>query len=113
MKSDFKKIMRIADEMLSYCHAKGAHEMHFDISEKDDKAVLTIISSPVNITDEDMALLQKKLHAPRAREIEHDYWSLSGKADDSSELVLVGMMTDEATIQYEDHVLTISLSRMH
>lgn len=103
----------MSDEMLSYCHARGAHEMHFDIAERDDMAVLTVNASPVNITDSDMALLQRKLNAPRAREIEHDYWSLGGKTDNTSELVLVGMMTDEATIKYENHSLTVILTRQH
>jgi HSP20 family molecular chaperone IbpA len=113
MKSDFNKIMKISSELLSYCHMRGAHDFHLDISEKDGVTELAIDSFPADLTDEDLALLEKKLHAPRSREIEHDYWSLSGKSDKTSELVLVGMMTDEAAIEYKDGVLSIKLKRLH
>jgi hypothetical protein len=105
--------MRISDELLSYCHIRGAHEFHLDITEKNGMTVLSASAFPANVSDEELALLRKKLNAPRTREIEHDYWNLGGESDNTSELVLVGMMTDEATIQYKDRVLSIGLARMH
>ncbi|MDR0491180.1 MAG: hypothetical protein LBH28_08065 [Oscillospiraceae bacterium] len=112
MKNDFVKIMKISSELLSYCHMRGAHNFNLDVVEKEGVTELTISSFPADLSDEELALLEKKLHAPRAREIEHDYWSLSGKSDKTSELVLVGMMTDEAAVIYRNGILSIKLVRL-
>ena len=113
MKSDFNKIMKISSELLSYCHLRGAHDFYLEITEKEGATVLAISSFPASLTDEEFSLLEKKLNAPRAREIEHDFWGLSGTSDKTSEIALIGMMTDEVTIKYKDQVLEIGLTRLH
>ena len=112
MKNEFKKIMKMSSELLSYCHLRGASEFHLDISQIEGAAVIDIKAFPANVTDEEMALLQKKINAPRTREIEHEFWSLSGKSANTSELMLVGMMTDEASVEYKDQTLSIELKRL-
>jgi len=111
MKVEFEKVMHIAGELLSYSHLKGATEFHLDLSAKNGESEFSVKAAPVRISDEDMAALQKKIHAPRQREIEQNYWGLSGEYESFTELTLVGMMTDEADVECKDEVLHITLKR--
>ena len=112
MKAEFEKKMLMSSELLSYCHLRGATEYHLDLKVENEATILSIKAWPAKFTDEEMELLQKKLNAPRQREIEQDFWGLSGESEISSELTLVGMMCDEADIKYEDDVLYIYLKRL-
>jgi len=49
---------------------------------------------------------------PRRQDIEEYYWALNGDNDSSSELSLVGMMTDSVDVNYTNGVLKISLTRL-
>jgi hypothetical protein len=111
MKVEFEKKMKIASDLLSYCHLRGATEFHMDMTDKDGACIFKIKASPAQLSDEDMEGLNKKLHAPRHKEIEHDYWGLMGESENFSELTLVGMMCDEAEAEYADGVLTVTVKR--
>ena len=111
MKAEFEKKMRIASELLSYCHLKGAVEFHVDMIDKNGSCIFKITASPVNITGESLEKLNARLNAPRNAEMEHDYWGLTGESESFSELMLVGMMSDEAEVGYDNHVLTITIKR--
>ena len=111
MKAEFEKKMRIVSDMLSYCHTIGATEFHIDVTEENDTSVFVIKASPANISDEEMEHLKKKLGAPRHREVEQNYWGLMGESANFSEPTLVGVMSDEASAELENHVLTVTLKR--
>ena len=111
MKHEFEKKMHIASDMLSYCHAKGATEFHIDMTDKHGSCVLKITASPVNLTEESLEKLNTRLSAPRNPEIEQDYWALMGESESFSELMLVGMMSDEARAEYNNHELVIKIKR--
>jgi len=111
MKTRFEKIMRIASELLSYCHSHGAKEFHLDILEHDDAVSLAMRARPDDLTPDRLEYLKTVLNAPRQREIEQDYWELIGESQDCCELTLLGMLCDTATIQYEDSLLSIELTR--
>ena len=112
MKVEFEKHMHIAGELLSYCHSKGATEYHLDVKGLSDGTAFTISASPAVISDSDMELLNKKLSVPRQKEMEQNYWELSGESETSSELLLVGMMVDEVEVSYDGIALTIRLKRL-
>ena len=112
MKIEFEKNMMIASELLSYCHLRGAEEYHLDVKQTDRETVFTIKASPARIPEEDMEPLRKKLGAPRQREIEQDFWELSGESESYSELTLVGMMSDDVDIEYDGQTLSITIQRL-
>ena len=56
--------------------------------------------------------LTSQLNMPRRQDIEEYYWALNGDNDSSSELSLVGMMTDSVDVNYTNDVLKISLTRL-
>jgi len=111
MKLEFEKKMRIASDLLSYCHTKGATEFHVDMTDKNGSCVFKITASPVNLSDESLEKLRTRLDAPRSVEIEHDYWGLMGESESFTELMLVGMMSDEVEVEYESDILTITIWR--
>ena len=111
MKTDFEKNMHIASDLLAYCHLKGATEYHFDMTAKDGASVFLIKAGPADIPAKEMERLREMLNMPRQREIEQDYWALMGESEDYCELTLVGMMCDEASVDYRDRELIIAVKR--
>ncbi|MDR2533045.1 MAG: hypothetical protein LBC82_09425 [Oscillospiraceae bacterium] len=111
MKLEFEKNMKMASDLLSYCHLQGAAEYHLDIKSTGDSTVFTVKSSPVNISEEGMEKLQKYLSAPRQREMEQDFWELMGNSEEYCEMTLIGMMSDEAEAVLSGDVLTIMVER--
>ena len=112
MKIEFDKTMMIASELLSYCHIMEAAEYHLDIKIANGETTFEIKASPARMSADDLELLRNKLNAPRQREIEQDYWLLSGETGASSELILIGRMTDKAIVEYADEMLSIKLTRV-
>jgi len=110
-KINFEKTMKIASELLSYCHHFGATEFHLDVVEKDKCVTLVIRASPDVIPDEDMDRLKVALSAPRHRDIEQDYWELIGDSEDCFELTLLGMLCDESSVEYDGQSIAITLKR--
>ena len=111
MKVEFEKNMMIASELLSYCHLQGADEFHLDVKVKDGATSFAIKAFPVHLSDEELEETRKKLNAPRQREMEQDFWGLSGESESTSELVLVGMMSDETGVECKENTLSITLTR--
>jgi hypothetical protein len=89
----------------------GATEYHIDIMMKDAAAEFTVKAYPADLSEEEMEQLQKKLNAPRHKEIEQDYWALMGESEDFSEMTLVGMMSDKASAKCSDQILTLRIER--
>jgi len=112
MTTRFEKIMRLADELLSYCHLHGAKELHLDIAEEDKSVTLVVRAPWKDLPNEDLEWLRQCLNAPRQREIEQDFWELIGETENSCEITLCGMLCDHATVDYDRAFLTITLTRM-
>jgi hypothetical protein len=111
MKLEFEKKMKMASDLLSYCHLHGATEYHLDIKLKDDSAMFMIKANPIQLSDESMAKLHKNLSAPRRKEMEQEFWELMGNSEEYCETTLIGMMSDEAKARLEDGELTITVLR--
>jgi len=111
MKIKFEKTMKIASELLSYCHHFGATEYHLDILQEETSVSIAIRARPENITPDELTRVREALSAPRQRNVEQDYWELIGDSDICSEIPLLGMLCDEAKIEYLDKELFITLVR--
>lgn len=112
MKVEFEKKMLISSELLSYCHLKGADEFHLDVKVTGEGTLFAMKASPARLSGEELAFLRKELNAPRQREMEQDFWGLGGESENASELALIGMMTDEASVEYGGGVLSVTLTRL-
>jgi len=111
MRTRFDKITGIASGLLSYCHHYGASEFHLDIMEESDYMTLVISASPETISEKELEHLRNCLGAVRQRDIEQDYWELIGESESSTELTLIGMLCDDATVEYDGSLLSITLIR--
>jgi hypothetical protein len=113
MKTEFEKTMLISSELLSYCHLMGADQFHLDVKIEEGETLFEIKASPAELSKDELEALIKDIGAPRRIEIEQDYWGLSGESESSSELMLVGMMSDETSVEYRDGELLITIHRRH
>jgi len=111
MKNNLEIALKISSDLMTYCHHHGATDYETKISEGDESILYVISAYPVNISEEQLADLTKRLRAPRQRDVEHEYWELIGESEDYSELMLVGMSCDEAHIDYDNCNLTFTLLR--
>jgi hypothetical protein len=111
VKLEFEKKMKMASDLLSYCHLQGATEYHLDIKLNSNSATFVAKASPVKISDEAMEELRKYLSAPRQKEIEQDYWELVGESEEKCEMTLIGMMCDEAEVELTGDELLITVIR--
>ncbi|MCL2099543.1 MAG: hypothetical protein FWH24_03795 [Oscillospiraceae bacterium] len=113
MKIEFSKKLRIASELLAYCHSKGAIEFNADIKDESSEFIIKVKAHPVHLSAEALEKLRARLDAPRRRDIEQNYWGLMGESESFNELMLVGMMSDETEVFYEEDVLTITIRRFN
>ncbi len=115
MKHINQRNIKIVTELMGYCYNHGSDNVHIDISkEHNSKKIIIFIRAQIpTLCKEDLETLEKLLHAPRCHEMEEYYWNLTGDNDIDSELTLVGMMIDEAHINFvDDEYLEILLTRI-
>jgi len=111
MRNNLEIALKISSDLMTYCHHHGAVNYITQITEGEEAIKYLINAYPVEISQEQLEGLRKRLNAPRQRDVEHEYWELIGESEDFSELMLVGMSCDEATIDYEFKNLTFTLLR--
>jgi len=112
MKFKFEKNMRIVSDLIAYCHRMGSSDYHIDMKLRKNVSVFMVSAPTPKLTDEDLADLEEVLNAPRQHEVEQNYWGLGGESETNPELTLLGMMIDDARIDFNDGVLTIVARRI-
>lgn len=96
------RLIKMIDEMLCFFYSLKATNIKMDMDIKEEYAILKF-DATINDEIEQKRLdkINKLLSSPRQHEMEEYYWSLSGNdMTPSTELALVGMMTDEYEIHY-------------
>jgi len=112
MKYRFQKSVHILNDLITYLHQIGSADFHIDMRLRKNVSVC-MISAPVpNMSEDEVKRLKDTLNTPRQREVEQNFWGLSGEADTDPELSLVGMMVDEAMVDYTNGLLTIVVKRL-
>ena len=112
MKYKFGKDMHIMVDVLTYCHKLGAEDFNIDVKTSGGVFELSLRCHIENMPDGELEDLRTELGRNRQKEIEQDYWGLSGEVEADCELTLVGMMVDEAKVSYEDGVFAIDIRRL-
>jgi hypothetical protein len=98
---------------MGYCYKHGSDNVHIDIKKVKEKIIIFIRAQTSTITKKNLEHLEESLNAPRCHEMEEYYWNLTGDDDQYTEATLVGMMIDEANINYIDgEYLEILLTRI-
>ncbi len=112
MKHLRQRNIKILSELTSYLVRIGCSDLHIDFNTKGDITYISFTSVNPDISEQVLNDLTSQLNMPRRQDIEEYYWALNGDNDSSSELSLVGMMTDSVDVNYTNDVLKISLTRL-
>lgn len=96
-----KKAAKIIEELTMFFLSVGATEIHSGLKREEKRAVLTFDSNYHPDYEENLNSLEKYLNEPKNEELEDIYWELAGSGDpgESSQLLLIGLMTDEVVIE--------------
>ena len=111
MKHEIKKISKILDELVTFCFKHGTNNMNISVENGETFFKIKIHTDNIDCDNKRVKLLKDLLNMPRQTEIEEYYWELAGENDHDTELSLVGMMVDEAEVEFQDTALTITLYR--
>lgn len=111
------RLIKMIDEIICFFYSLKATNIKMDMDITSEYAILRF-DGVINEVIEQKRLdkINKLLSSPRQHEMEAYYWSLSGNdVTPSTELALVGMMTDDYEIQYspEDSHFSIMLKRLN
>lgn len=111
MKMHLEKSMRILNDLMAFCHSLGAKEYDIHLAHEGDISRLHISSPIPDASPQAVEELREALNLPRQHEVEQNYWELSGDSEIEGELTLVGMMLDEAVVEYTGGVLSVKAWR--
>ncbi|WP_027633112.1 hypothetical protein [Clostridium hydrogeniformans] len=111
MKHINQRNIKISDELMNLCYSYGASHINLDIKTQGKETIFLLKSEIKDLPSDTLDDLVTLMNYPRCHEMEECYWELTGDGDLDSELSLVGIMVDEAYINYEDSILTIELKR--
>ena len=113
MKHINQRNIRLVDELMCFCYKYGAKDIQINVIRNDDETTILVKAHINSISPKTLTLANELLSVSRCHEMEEYYWNLSGDDDTDTELTLVGMMTDEAEIDYyeEEKILEIKVKR--
>ena len=112
MKFNFEKETRIILDIMVYCHKLGAVDYHTYLKTENGLSNMRVSATIPNVPQSALQELEQALNIPRQKEIEQEFWGLSGEDETGAELTLVGMMVDSAEVTYKDGVLTLEMTRI-
>lgn len=98
------RLIKIVDEMLCFFYSLKAVNIKMDMDIKESCTQISFWASIKEpIIKKRLDKIKKLLGSPRLHEMEEFYWGLTGNdVTPSTELSLVGMMTDDYVIEYEE-----------
>ncbi|KXZ39456.1 hypothetical protein SAMN05661008_00358 [Alkalithermobacter thermoalcaliphilus JW-YL-7 = DSM 7308] len=111
MKHFKKRITKIVDELVIYMFYLGGTDISVNIKEEDDFFKISLKSNYSFSKKNKIEKLNTALKCSKQEEIEEYYWELAGDCDIDNELALIGMMTNEVEIDYDDHYIELTLYR--
>lgn len=113
MKLKLQKNMRIMTDLMGYCYHLGGTHFNVDLSIEALSTHVTVTTEVEDLPGETVARMTEVLNVPRQPDMEQNYWNLSGDEEVGDELLLVGVMVDDASVAYDGETLTILLERRH
>ncbi|MDK2917838.1 MAG: hypothetical protein PWQ37_571 [Candidatus Petromonas sp.] len=111
MKHIKKRIAKIVDELVTYFFSMGATDISINVKEEKGFFKIILATNYLKKDEEKINKLIKYLKCAKQEEMEEYYWELTGDSDVDEELILVGMMTDEAELDIEEDKIEVKLIR--
>lgn len=109
-----QKIIRIVDELITLCYTMNCRDFNVDVKIQEGKELICLKAYIDDVNEKNLNDIKKLLNFPRTHELEEYYWNLPGNDLSTNELNLVGMMIDDAIVNYdkESNLLQIELTRL-
>ena len=106
-----KKIAKIIEELTMYFFTMGSDRIQSGIERDGNRVKITFASNYDPDNQEKLHHLEKYLNEPKNEGMEDFYWELAGSGDpgETSQLLLVGMMIDQAEITIGDAEVSLVL----
>lgn len=106
-----RKISKIVEELTVYFLAIGADRVESGIQIEDGRATIHFQANYHPDYAERLESMEKYLKEQKDDGIEGIYWELAGSGDpgESSQLLLVGMMIDDAEVRMEEGTVKLTL----
>lgn len=110
------RAIRMVDEMMCYFYGLDIKHIKTEVCIVEDRTEMIFEVNTKEIEEKEIEELKRYIKSPRLHELEEYYWGLSGnELSTSNEMALVGMMTDESDIEYNQDTgdLYIKLIRVN
>ena len=106
-----KKIAKIIEELTMYFFTMGSDRICSGIERDGNNVKITFSSNYDTVNQDRIHNLEKYLNEPKNEGMEDFYWELAGSGDpgESSQLLLVGMMIDQAEITIGESEVSLVL----
>lgn len=111
MNQDQAIITRIVDEMITCLFHLDAKNIDINYKDEDDCYIITFKCDYCKDKQPLIYRMVKYINMERQEEMESYYWELAGQYNKDTELTLVGMMTDEAKVYFDDNRVEVLLIR--
>ena len=108
-----EKNIKILDELVVFCSKQGGSDIDVHLSFKREFSEFHVCTRIENMPLAVVTALKADLKAKRQHEVEENYWMLGGDSElkGESQMFLVGIMLDEASIDYDGQMLSIRAKR--
>ena len=111
MTHEEKKVGKIIEELTMFFFSVGAEHIQTGIDRQDNRVVITMESDYAPDCEYGLHRLKEYLNEPKNDGMEDIYWELAGTGDpgESNQLLLVGMMLDQAEVEIEPKKVKLKL----
>ena len=108
-----KKLAKIVEELTIFFFGMSATEISSKIEVKDGVGTVYFESDYNSVYEDKFETVERLLSAPRNQAMEDEYWQLAGSGDpgETSQLLLIGFMTDSADIKYDGKKVKIKITK--
>ncbi len=99
-----KKVGKIVEELTMFFFSVGANSISSHVKREGKMVIINFASNYDPAQRERLAYLDKYLNEPKNEGMEDIYWELAGSGDpnETSQLLLLGMMLDKAEVTIEE-----------
>ncbi len=107
-----EKNMKIMEELVSFCTKRGSRDVDINLSFAKGHSTISVSAKNTDVTNEELDDLKNALYSDRQHEVEECFWNISGEDFYGDELMLTGVMIDEAEVNYDEDKLDIKVKRI-
>ncbi|WP_410495911.1 hypothetical protein QTL86_20295 [Cellulosilyticum sp. ST5] len=108
-----KKLAKIVEELTIFFFGIGGNDISSRIQENNDTAIITFTSNYDLALAHKLDAMEDFLNREKNDSVEDVYWELVGLGEpgETSQLLLIGMMVDKASVHINENYVTIELEK--